>query len=232
MAFYGAEPDSVNNRADTLFRLDSTHIAISVSGGLTFNTPFQNLGPGLAFSNGNGGNVLPTYVKTIPSVGYMASVGFEYLSKTNKNNLFFDAGIEVMYATCSGNIQANTITSHPVNPGKDTSVATGLQNLPYSLYVLTIAVPVSIYYKLSANSKHRLSPGLGIVLGDYLIQQTTMEGFSAHSLNNPLLMGKVSLRYDVNLAKKTGLSFEPFFETQLLGNTTRLMSAGIKIASI
>ncbi|HTA84127.1 MAG TPA: hypothetical protein VK783_14380 [Bacteroidia bacterium] len=231
MAFYGSERDSLSDKADTLFQLDSAHITISISGGLAYNSALQNLVPGVGFYNANGGNVVPSYVKTLPDAGLMLAVGFEYMSKEHVSHLFFTTGIEVMYAQCSGNIQSNTTTTYLTNAKKDSSVS-GMQNLSYNLYVVTVSIPFSLYYALVEKKKQRLSPGLGLVLGDYVTQLISATGYSASAFTNPLLMGKVSLKYDVTIKNKTGLSFEPYFSAQLLGSPTHIMLAGLKIASL
>lgn len=229
MAFYGVDNDTIQH--DTVFRLDSSHINIYVGLSTAFTTSFTGLTP-LNYNYTDAGllqNI--SYAGATPTPGVAFTFGFEYLSKESKKRFLYSIGLEVFYARFSGNISSNTVT-HDTSASKQDSAVSGTSNEPYSLSVFAIDVPIKVYYKLKEKGNKRLSIGLGIVLGGYALQSSSADGYSTFNLSNPLNMGTVSLRYDVGVGHKTGLSFEPYFSMQMIDMTTHPMLFGIKIASL
>lgn len=231
MAFYGVDNDTARHSHDTIFRLDSSHIALYISAGATFNSQLQHLAPDPHAIDNAGGQVTPSYISTLPATGFHVDFGLEYLSKEINKRIIYSIGLEAFYAGVNGNINVNTVTHYKSSMLTD-SVVSKIQHAADTISVIAISVPIKVYYVLSEKKNHRLSLGLGLTLGYYVYQKSSIEWYLSNNIANPMNLASLSLKYDVSIKGKTGLSFEPYFSGQMLDNYTHLMFLGLKVASL
>ncbi|HSY77425.1 MAG TPA: hypothetical protein VK890_11235 [Bacteroidia bacterium] len=201
MAFYGVDYDTLAHKRDTIFHVDSAHIAIFGSAGSAFNTAIEQ----------SSFNSL-TYIGYRVSPGTAFSFGFDYVSKEHNNNWFFSLGLGIMVFTCTGNYYY----SLPGSPKyTDTSA--------YVLQGLSVDIPFRVYYRFSKTKKFRFSAGLGVSVGAYLTQSNSF-GFGI-----PENLATACMRFDIAAGRHTWFAFEPYYSIQMFEEATHLESVGLKV---
>ena len=215
MAFYGVAYDTAHHKRDSIFRVDSTHLAIKISLASAFNSGMAGLVKPV--NNGSGTIYSNTYISRHVTPGVAYSLGFEYVSKLFHNHIFFSLGLEAIKFNCSGSIYQSTVA--PYYP--DTTA--------YNIEVLTLDVPCHLYYRITESPKFRLSAGAGVSVGFFAAQLSTADGIGDFNLTDPVNLGTLSLRFDVALSCRTWIALEPYYSIQMYDPVTHIEMAGLKV---
>lgn len=208
MAFYGVAYDTAHHKRDSIFRVDSAHLAIKVSVAAAFNSGMQGV---LEQTTKSG------YISRHVTLGIAYNLGFEYVSKLIGNHIFFSLGLEAIKFNCSGNIYQSTVA--PYYP--DTTA--------YNIEVLTLDIPCHLYYRITESPKFRLSAGAGVSVGFFAAQLSTADGIGDFNLTDPVNLGTLSLRFDVALSCRTWIAIEPYYSIQMYDPVTHIEMAGLKV---
>lgn len=216
MAFYGVDTDTAHHRRDSIFHIDSAHIAIQGALGVAYNSSMKGLINQLNNnSQGPVGQYGGSYISRHTQPGVTYNLGFDYVTRLYWNRIFFSAGIEVFKFDCSGYVH------QILNNVSDT--------FSYTITVLALDVPLHAYCRLVSTDKLRLSLGIGASVGFFVAQNSSSEISDQFNLTNPVNVGSLSLRFDVALSKRTWLAFEPYFAGQLFDPITHIEMAGLRV---
>lgn len=216
MAFYGVDYDTIQHKRDTIFHVDSAHIAILGTAAAAFNTGMGGLFKQPNINGRPWGNT--TYSSTQVTPGTAFSFGFDYVSKEYHNHWFFSLGLEANKFKCSGLVSSVEQTGIGAT---DTSA--------YAIDILSLNLPFRLYYRFVKTRSFRFSMGIGVSAGWFISQSNAESNYGAFALSNPANSGTICLRFDIAAGRHTWFAFEPFYSIQMFDATTHIESAGLKV---
>jgi hypothetical protein len=221
MAFYGVDYDTLHHKRDTISHIDSAHLAIAASAAAAFNTDMkgfialENKQFKLPYSGAPG--LQAEYAGMNVTTGSAFSFGFDYVSKEYNNHWFFSVGVEAIKFNCSGSIYQTT--SYPQIT----------DTLYYTIAVLSLDVPLKVYYRFVKTPKFRFSAGAGVSIGTFIAQLSTGTYVETFNINSFANLAYAGLRFDFAMGRHTWLALEPFYSIQMIDPITHIELAGIRL---
>jgi|GEM_PF-3434623 hypothetical protein len=222
MAFYGVDYDTLHHKRDTISHVDSAHFAITASAAAAFNKNMQGLiileNKQSSLNNSGLAGLMVQYSGMKCTTGSAFSFGFDYVSKEYGNHWFFSAGVEAIKFNCSGSVYQTNRYSPLIT-----------DTLYYTIAVLSLDLPLKIYYRFVKTPKFRFSAGAGVSIGTFIGQLSNSTYVGQFNLNSFTNLAYAGLRFDFAMGRHTWLALEPFYNIQMIDAITHIELAGVKL---